>query len=83
MDDEQFTGDAGDYIFIPRNVKHAFNYAGETSGTLLVGILPTYNMENYFAEMGKILTGKGKPDMAALQTLFKKNDSEILGPPIG
>ena len=64
-------------------MKPAFNYTGETSGTLLVGILPTYNMENYFAEMGKILTGKGKPDMAALQTLFKKYDSEILGPPIG
>lgn len=69
-------------LFIPRNVKHCFTYNGKTSGTLLVNMLPGKGMENYFAEMGKLLTGQGMPDMAALQALFKSYDSEILGPPM-
>ncbi len=82
VDDEILSMENGDSLFIPRNVKHCFNYNGETSGTLLVSILPAKGMENYFAEMGKLLTGQGMPDMAALQKLFKSYDSEILGPPM-
>jgi mannose-6-phosphate isomerase-like protein (cupin superfamily) len=72
----------GDTIFIPRNVKHCFNYNGETSGTLLVAMSPGKGMETYFSEMGKLLTGPGEPDMKALQALFKVYHSEILGPPM-
>ena len=82
VDDEILSMENGDSLFIRRNVKHCFNYNGETSGTLLVSILPAKGMENYFAEMGKLLTGQGMPDMAALKTLFKSYDSEILGPPM-
>jgi mannose-6-phosphate isomerase-like protein (cupin superfamily) len=82
VDDEILSMENGDTLFIPRNVKHCFNYTGETSGTLLVNILPAKGMEKYFAEMGKLLSGQGMPNMAALQTLFKSYDSEILGPPM-
>lgn len=83
VDDETLALEEGETLFIPRKVKHCFTYNGETSGTLLVGILPGKGMETYFSEMGKLLAGKGDmPDMNALQTLYKKYDSEILGPPM-
>jgi mannose-6-phosphate isomerase-like protein (cupin superfamily) len=82
VDEEILFLENGDSLFIPRNVKHCFNYTGKTSGTLLVSILPAKGMEKYFAGMGKLLSGQGMPDMAALQTLFKSYDSEILGPPM-
>ena len=82
VDDEILSLKNGDTLFIPRNVKHCFTYNGKTSGTLLVGMLPGKGMENYFKEMGKLLTGQGMPDMPSLQTLFKSYDSEILGTPM-
>lgn len=82
VDDETISMEKGDTLFIPKNIKHCFSYSGESSGSLLVGILPGKGMENYFAEMGKIIPGQGMPDMAALQALYKKYDSEILGPPM-
>jgi mannose-6-phosphate isomerase-like protein (cupin superfamily) len=82
VDDEILSMEDGDSLFIPRNVKHCFTYNGESAGTLLVSISPAKGMENYFAEMGKLLTGQGMPDMEALQKLFKSYDSEILGPPM-
>lgn len=72
----------GDSLFIPRNVKYCFDYDGETSGNLLVGMLTGKGMENYLADMGKLLTGQGMPDMVALQAVYKSHNSEILGPPI-
>lgn len=72
----------GDSIFIPRNSKHRFNYDGKTSGTLLVGITPAKGMEKYFADMGKLLTGNRMPDIVAMQALYKRYNSEILGPPM-
>ncbi len=82
LDGEAITLDKGDSIFIPRNVKHRFNYEGETSGTLLVGITPAKGIEKYFADMGKLFIGNGMPDMVAMQALYKRYNSEILGPPM-
>jgi len=47
-----------------------------------VHISPGNGMEEYFAEMGKIMPGQEMPDMVAIQALFNKYDSEILGPPM-
>ena len=82
LDGENTTLDKGDSIFIPRNIKHRFNYDGDTSGTLLVGITPAKGMEKYFADMGKLLTGNGMSDMVAMQALYIRYNSEILGPPM-
>ncbi|MFT3948034.1 MAG: cupin domain-containing protein [Agriterribacter sp.] len=59
LDNEIFTLNVGDCLFIPRNVKHRFTYTGETSGTLLVGMTPAKNMEKYFAEMRNQLPDTG------------------------
>lgn len=82
VDNDIFSLENGDSLFIPRKIKHCFTYKGETSGTLLVSILPGKGMENYFAEMGALLPGKGIPDMKAMQALYWKYDSEIVGPPM-
>ena len=40
-------------------------------------------MVTFFSDMGKLLTGTGEPDMTAMQALYNRFDSEILGPPMG
>jgi len=82
LEDEIIPLSKGDSIYIPRNNKHCFTYNGETSGTLLVGMTPAKNMENYFVDMCKLLTGHGMPDMVAMQAVYRKYNSEILGPPM-
>ncbi len=82
LDTEVLSAAAGDCIFIPRNVKHRFNCISKTAGSLLVGITPATNMEAYFVGMVQILNKNDGPDMAALQELFQKYDSEVLGPPM-
>lgn len=82
LDGEIFTLEMGDSLFIPRNVKHRFMNTSETAGTLLVGMTPAKNMEEYFAEMRNQLSDTGIPNMQAMQAVYKKYDSEILGPPM-
>ncbi len=83
LDGEKLSLIPGDTIFIPRNVRHAFDCISEKPGTLLVSILPGKGMETFFADMGKLLPATGgPPDMAAMQALYNRFDSEILGPPI-
>lgn len=82
LDDRILTLTKGDSLFIPKNTKHRFNYNGETAGTLLVGITPAKEIEKYFADMGKLLTNDGVPDMVKMQALYKTYNSEILGPPM-
>ncbi len=82
LDDESFSLKSGDTLFIPRNVKHAFDCVSEKPGTLLVAILPGKGMETFFADMGKLITASHAPDMVAMQRLYKWFDSEILGPPL-
>lgn len=81
IDNERFTLKAGDTIFIPRGVKHAFKVTSEQLASNLVAILPGKGMESYFSEMAKALTPQSL-DMAAMQATYKKYDSEILGPPL-
>ena len=83
VDNEQHMLNTGDSIFIPRNVKHAFDYEGETSGTLLVAITPGKGIEAFFEDMSKYLNVKGKPDEAAMQRVYEAHNSKIVGPPIG
>lgn len=78
IDGERIPANTGDSIFIPRGVKHTFACTSEQPSTLLVGITPSKGIEDYFAEMGRALTPNG-PDMAAV---YKKYNSEILGPPM-
>ena len=83
LDDERFSLQPGDTIFIPRNVRHTFGCMSQKPGSLLVNILPGKGMETFFAEMGKLMPAAGPPDLAAMQALYKRFDSEILGPPMG
>ena len=82
LDYEMLNLNMGDTIFIPRLSKHAFNCISEKPGSLLVAITPGKGMENYFAEMGKLLNVQGMPDMVKMQALYKTYHSEILGPPL-
>ncbi|HLY69766.1 MAG TPA: cupin domain-containing protein [Puia sp.] len=83
LGDEKIAFKKGETIYVPRKIKHCFNYIGDKSGTLLVAISPSKNIELFFARMGEIINNsKGEPDTKALQSLYHKFDSEIVGPPM-
>jgi quercetin dioxygenase-like cupin family protein len=81
-DQEQTRLKAGDTIFIPRSVPHTFDCVSEKPGKLLVSLQPALQTEAYFQHMCKLLSVPDQPDMAALQALYKKHHSTILGPPL-
>lgn len=81
LDGERVSAKAGDTIFIPRGVKHTFTCLNDQPSALLVAITPGQGSEQYFVEMGKALTPQG-PDMAVMAGVYKKYNSEILGPPM-
>lgn len=82
LENEKFTVKPGETVYVPRKARHTFDCVSAKPGTLLVGILPAKNIEEFFVGIGKILTGKGAPDTDALVALYKKFDSELVGPPI-
>jgi quercetin dioxygenase-like cupin family protein len=82
VDDETLGLSTGDTLFIPRKVRHSFQCVSNHPGTLLVAMTPAKGMETYFAEMAVLLDVEGQPDLNALQALFKRYDSAIVGPPM-
>ena len=63
--DEVVTARAGDLVFKPRGVPHAFWNAGEEEVRLLELISPG-GFDRYFADMAPLLGGAGPPDFEAL-----------------
>ena len=48
VDGQKFRLKAGDSVFAPRKLPHAFLYVGEKPGRLLIGYTPAGKMEAYF-----------------------------------
>ncbi len=69
---------AGDTIFLPRNVPHTWIQTTEL-GKLIYFLQPAGKMEEFFAEFSKV---KGTPVMAEMAKLFEANGMKILGPPL-
>lgn len=61
--DAEFTGRPGDFVFLPRHVRHEFKVLSE-SFRCLVGIYPS-GLEHYFEEM---TVPHPSPDIPPLQT---------------
>jgi mannose-6-phosphate isomerase-like protein (cupin superfamily) len=76
--DDRFQMKAGDTIFLPRKVPHAFIQLSE-KGKMIVSYLPAGKMEAFFAVTDKWTSPPNKEEIAKV---FAAHDMEVVGPPL-
>jgi quercetin dioxygenase-like cupin family protein len=69
---------AGDSIFLPRKVPHAWTQVSE-KGKMTVLFQPAGKMENFFVNLAAM---EHEPTKEELAKLFADNEMEIVGPPL-
>ena len=69
---------AGDTIFLPRNVPHAFIQLTE-KGKMIVSYLPAGKMEAFF----KVTDAwSSPPSVEEIANIFREHDMKVVGPPL-
>lgn len=76
--DMQYNLQAGDTIFLPRNVPHTFAQLGN-KGKMLFFFQPSGKMEDFFRKIA-LLTGQPSPAEGA--KIFEDHDMKVVGPPL-
>ena len=69
---------AGDTIFLPRGVKHAFAQLTK-KGKMIVSYLPAGKMEDFFKVTDEWTSPPAKDEIARV---FEAHDMKVVGPPI-
>jgi quercetin dioxygenase-like cupin family protein len=69
---------AGDVIFLPRNVQHAFVQLTE-KGKMVVSYLPAGKMEAFFKVTNEWTSPPTKDE---IEKVFAEHDMKVVGPPI-
>jgi mannose-6-phosphate isomerase-like protein (cupin superfamily) len=75
--EDNFRLKAGDSIFAPRKVPHAFANVSDT-GKLMIVYQPAGTIERFFLDGSRL----ANPSPADMQQLFRANGMEIVGPQI-
>jgi mannose-6-phosphate isomerase-like protein (cupin superfamily) len=76
---ERFHLRAGDSILAPREVPHAWAFAGDTPGRLLIAFAPANKMESFFRENAKHFNGGNYANEAEI---YRAYGMELVGPPL-
>ena len=76
--EEKYSMKAGDTIFLPRKVQHAFIQLTER-GRMIVSYLPAGKMEEFFAVTDKWTSAPTKEEIAKV---FADHDMQVVGPPL-
>jgi quercetin dioxygenase-like cupin family protein len=76
--DDKFDMKAGDTIFLPRNVPHAFVQLTER-GKMMVIFQPAGKMEEFFRQTSTWTTAPTQPEIVKL---FESCDMKVVGPPL-
>ena len=76
--EEKHSLKAGDTIFLPRNVQHAFVQLTE-KGKMIVSYLPAGKMEAFFKVTGGWASPPSKEEVAKV---FAKHEMKVVGPPL-
>ena len=77
--DDAYTLTAGDSLFAPRMVPHAWAHVGDGPGTLLLGVQPAGLLEAFFRE-GCEMPAPPTPEEADRQ--FEAHGMKVVGPPL-
>lgn len=76
--EEHFSLKAGDTIFLPRKVQHAFIQLTD-KGKMIVGYFPAGKMEGFFAATARWAT---PPDKDEIVKVFAEHGMQVVGPPL-
>ncbi len=76
--DDKFKLTAGDSIFLPRKVAHAWTQASE-KGKMTVILQPAGKLENFFVTVAAL---DHEPTPIEMQKIFADNDMQVVGPPL-
>ena len=76
--DDTYNMAAGDTIFLPKTVPHAWTQVSNT-GKMVVLFQPAGKMENFFVTVSALQT---EPTLQEMAILFADNDMQIVGPPL-
>lgn len=76
--EDKFELGAGDSIFLPMNVPHAWTQVSE-KGRMMVLFQPAGKMENFFVKLAAM---NHEPSKAEMSKLFADNEMKIVGPPL-
>lgn len=76
--EDKYSMKAGDTIFLPKNVPHAFIQISEKARTI-VSYLPAGKMEDFFKTTD---TWNSPPTKEEVIEVFAKHDMKVVGPPL-
>lgn len=76
--DEKYQMKAGDTIFLPRNVQHAFIQLTE-KGKVIVSYMPAGKMEEFFKTTD---AWTAPPTLKEIDKAFEDHDMKVVGPPL-
>lgn len=77
---EKFIAKAGDNVFLPKHVAHAFQNAGSKAARAIFTVVPGGNFEEFFDELAAL--PPGEPDMKKIIEIFSRYGMEILLPEV-
>lgn len=78
VDKERFSLTAGESIFLPRAVPHAWTQAS-AKGKMLVTLQPAGKLEEFFVQMAALTH---EPTQQEVAQLFEANEMKVVGPPL-
>lgn len=78
LGDKNFTANAGDEIFFPRHIPHAFQNIGSKTGKTIWTVVPGGNFEEFFDKLGELPAGE--PDLQVVAQIFATYGMKILIP---
>ncbi|QHS55006.1 cupin domain-containing protein [Mucilaginibacter sp. 14171R-50] len=76
--EDQFRLKAGDSIFLPMKVPHAWTQAS-ARGKMTVTLQPAGKLENFFVSVAAL---DHEPSHAEMAKLFADNEMQVVGPPL-
>ncbi len=76
--DEKYRMNAGDTIFLPRKIQHAFVQLSE-KGKMIVSYLPAGKMEEFFKVTDRWTS---PPTLEIVKKVFEDHDMQVVGPPL-
>ena len=76
--DDKYHLNAGESIFLPRKVPHAWTQVSER-GKMIVTFQPAGKMEEFFVTMSGL---KDNPTPEVIAGVFAENEMQIVGPPL-
>lgn len=75
---EKFIAKAGDNVFFPKHIPHAFQNAGSKAAKAIFTVVPGGNFEDFFNKLAAL--PPGPPDMKRIIEIFAEHGMEVLLP---